>query len=153
MIKSSVRIASVADLEDIVCLERGFSIVERYSEELLNASFQQVNTTNFVIEVDGKVVGYLMSTCVLDEAELLKIIIKKEYRGLGLASILMRYYIDTMLRSGVKKIFLEVRKDNVSAKALYLKFDFKKVHERLKYYDDGVDAEIYWYNANVEDEL
>jgi len=53
----------------------------------------------------------------------------------------------------VKSVFLEVRKSNLSAINLYKKENFVKIYERLKYYSDGEDAEVYRLNFDEKNKL
>ena len=47
---------------------------------------------------------------------------------------------DAAEKSGVKKVFLEVRVSNAAAMSLYLKNGFKGVYARTRYYPDGEDC-------------
>ena len=80
----------------------------------------------------------------LDSADLLDIAVLPEKRGEGRASSLMEFMIDDLKNKGVTQIFLEVRKSNESAIALYKKFGFEKISERKNYYSEPKeDALIY----------
>lgn len=134
-------------IKDIARLEEGFDS-ERYSEELISKSLDSNETINLILECDGEYVAYLSAMIVLDECELLKIIVDKNYRRMGFGNKLIGALISRLKIDGFNKIFLEVRSDNIIAKNFYEKNGFEKITQRKKYYSDGVDADIYWLNLN-----
>ena len=66
------------------------------------------------------------------EYEILNIAVSKNARRQGVATALMRYWIDRLPES--KTIFLDVRASNTEALALYGKFAFEQVATRGGYY-------------------
>ena len=54
----------------------------------------------------------------------------------------MQTIMDECENLELKKLFLEVRESNEVAINLYIKFGFKKISKRTKYYDDGETAVI-----------
>jgi len=52
----------------------------------------------------------------------------------------MSYLIEKCEKLNLKKIFLEVSQDNVTAERFYSSFDFSTVGRRKNYYQDGSDA-------------
>ena len=87
------------------------------------------------------------ATIIIDECNLLKIIVDNNYKKSGIGSQLLKCLISKCVECDTKKIYLEVRKDNLIAKSFYEKHGFQKESERIGYYD-GVDAEIFWYYIN-----
>ncbi|MCL2261001.1 MAG: ribosomal protein S18-alanine N-acetyltransferase [Fibromonadales bacterium] len=79
---------------------------------------------------------------VLDECELLYIAVDQAERGKGFAKMLMEYCHRELAALGAKSFFLEVRKSNAVAIALYKKLGYAQIAERKKYYMDGEDAMI-----------
>ena len=72
----------------------------------------------------------------LDEAELLRICVSPEHRREGLASVLLDLALKNLATIGVTSVFLEVRKTNGPAIALYKKHGFCTISERKNYYGD-----------------
>lgn len=142
----------IDNLNDIVELEKGFD-KERYTENTIENALCSNNYINLILKYDGNVAGYLSASKCLDECELLKIIISKEYRRMGLGKRLFDGLLNILHEDNCKKIFLEVRADNNIAKCFYEKLNFEKINQRKKYYSDGVDADIYWLNIDVENLL
>lgn len=137
--------ATSSDVDIILSLESQYKF-EQYSKNNILTSLNDENTITLLAYVSGVCVGYLSALIVLDECNLLKIIVAKDYRKKGYAQVLMQELIKVLKEKCVSKIFLEVRKDNVSAKSLYEKTGFIKNGERKNYYSNNVDAELYWYN-------
>ncbi|MFC7049747.1 ribosomal protein S18-alanine N-acetyltransferase [Emcibacter nanhaiensis] len=79
--------------------------------------------------------GFLLVRQVVDEAEILTITVRPDYRRQGLAGRLLGQ-LKAMLRDGGKteKLFLEVREDNKAARALYTRQGFEKIGLRENYY-------------------
>ena len=146
MIDYCIREAEISDIEAIVRLENQYGD-EVYSSNLIESTFDYDYYHTYVILVDNKVIGYISATIILDECNLLKIIIDKEYRKNGFGRELLGFLVDRCKSLSVNRIFLEVRKDNDVAKMFYENFGFRKESERPGYYD-GVDAEIFWYYIN-----
>ncbi|MGH1350700.1 MAG: ribosomal protein S18-alanine N-acetyltransferase [Methyloligellaceae bacterium] len=84
--------------------------------------------------------GFLILRIVIDEAEILTIGVAADYQGRGVASLLCKDLLDTATKDGVKKIFLEVRADNVKALSLYEKQGFDLVATREGYYKNHKEA-------------
>lgn len=83
-----------------------------------------------------RLMGYLISTHIAGESELLRIGVAPEYRGLGNGSLLMRSFVQECEEGDCPEAFLEVRASNASAIRLYEKFGFTVVGKRKNYYYD-----------------
>jgi ribosomal-protein-alanine N-acetyltransferase len=84
----------------------------------------------------GQVAGYILWRYAADEAEILSIGILPDYRGRGLASLLMSAVLAQAAGDDIREFFLEVRADNRAAIGLYLKCGFAQVGRRKDYYGD-----------------
>ena len=93
-----------------------------------------------VVKDNSKIVGYLDYWITFDSSTIFKIIIKKEYRAQGLASLLFQKMIDDLKENEVLFSTLEVRTSNENAIKLYNKFGYEKITIKEKYYKDGEDA-------------
>ena len=80
------------------------------------------------------VAGYIVFSSVFDEGELLHIGVSKEFQKKGLAGRMLSFMNDFGDTNKIKKWFLEVRRSNDPAVALYKKFGFKTVGTRKNYY-------------------
>ena len=98
-----------------------------------------------MLKVDQDIVGYISASIIFDECNLIKIVVDSNHRSKGYGKLLVDYLIKYCLSHQVKKIYLEVRADNFVAQKLYNKMGFRKESVRKSYYDNSVDALIYWY--------
>ncbi|MGG6550280.1 UNVERIFIED_CONTAM: ribosomal protein S18-alanine N-acetyltransferase, partial [Prevotella sp. 15_C9] len=68
--------------------------------------------------------------------DLLRIAVREDVRGRGVATQLMQYMVYDLKKNGHESIMLEVRESNEKAIALYEKFDFDEISRRKDYYRD-----------------
>ena len=131
-------------IEEISLLERE-SFSSFYSDSVLLSTLKAPSFFGLA-SVDNKVLGYVFSTGGLDEANIDRIAVKKEYRNQKIATKLLIELENRLKDKGVKKVLLEVRRSNAVAIKLYLSLGYKKIYERKNYYENGEDALIYIKN-------
>ena len=120
-------VAQIAELEK-VCFSDPWSI-NSITYELTNP------LSNWFVAVEGdKVVGYIGSQAVMDEADIMNVAVSPEYRRQGIAQGLIDTLIKALQEKGVVCLFLEVRASNESAINLYDKNGFLQVGRRKNYY-------------------
>lgn len=107
--------------------------------EELNSEF-----SHFFVARDesDKIVGFAGLKIVLDEADIMNIVVKKDSRNKGIGSLLLEHLISFAKSKNIKTITLEVNEKNTSAIALYKKFGFEKIYIREHYYNNSYDAII-----------
>ncbi len=88
----------------------------------------------WVAEDGDALLGYAVSSQVLDEAELLTIGILPAYQRRGYGRELLRQVLTKAHAAGAQKMFLEVRSGNHPAHALYLREGFAEIGRRRGYY-------------------
>lgn len=91
---------------------------------------------------DNTIVGFAGLKTILDEADIMNIVVKKDFRHNGIGSILLENLINYSKNMNMKTITLEVNENNLSAIRLYDKFSFDKLGIRKKYYNGESDAII-----------
>lgn len=95
-----------------------------------------------VAENEKEIVGYVLFNQILDEAEIYKIVVSKEFRKKQIAFKIVEFLLNELKKNNVKKIFLEVRKSNIPAISLYKKCGFIDIREIVDYYtnpkEDGI---------------
>lgn len=136
----SVREMQIADLDKVVELEDK-SFHEPWSaESLMKELLEKQFSFCYVLEKEGKVIGYVIYHRIHDEADLIKIAIAPHLRKRGLGEILLNRSLQE-IKKGVEMVYLEVRRSNLAAQNLYLKKDFRIDGQRKNYYaHDGEDA-------------
>lgn len=101
------------------------------------------NHRSYVLCKGNRVVGFLIFSQVVDEAELLNIAVKTSFQGEGLGACLLDYFIAEVSALAVS-LFLEVRVSNFPAIALYEGRGFRQVGERKAYYHGESGREDAW---------
>lgn len=118
------------DIEDINKLG---SILNDNFDKLFHIENLNNNEKIYVYKEDNKLVGFIHISINYEVADLLNIVVSKDYRNKGIATILMDYMI-TDLPKDVTRILLEVNEKNISAIKLYNKFSFEIINKRKNYY-------------------
>lgn len=90
--------------------------------------------SGWVLERDGKMIGYALLMMIMDEAHLLNLSVTKQLQKQGLGRFLLEHMLKVAKNHQAKSMFLEVRPSNVSAIALYEKLGFCEVALRRGYY-------------------
>lgn len=88
----------------------------------------------WVLEEDGKIVGYALTMMVLDEAHLLNLSVAKSHQKQGLGRYLLSHMIAVARHHNALNMFLEVRVSNKTAISLYENMGFCEMAIRRGYY-------------------
>ena len=91
----------------------------------------------FIKNTQSLILGFIGIKIILDEAELMNIVVKKDARNLGIGSFLLKKVIQEASNLKLKNIYLEVNELNISAINLYKKFNFTQIGLRKNYYGDN----------------
>ena len=84
--------------------------------------------------------SFLLGREINGEAEILTLAVSPNERRRGLASSLLKEFLTKMKQIKVRKIILEVNKNNKPALNLYQNFCFEKVGEREAYYKPNSES-------------
>ncbi len=128
-----IRRVEISDLGAITDLERLF-FLDYWKGNQVQDQIDNEKSINLCIENDSVIVGYVFAKSYLDFVEILRIGVSKDFREIGMASMLMRRTELISLDMKIKKILLEVREGNVAAINLYKKMDYKIDGTRKGYY-------------------
>ena len=104
-----------------------------------------LNNEGLSIFCKKNLMGYVLASIALDQADIIFFIIKKEFRRKKYGSMLFTKFAHNLKTKGVKNIFLEVRKNNIPALNFYFFIGFERVGYRKNYYKNKnrrVDAEV-----------
>lgn len=83
---------------------------------------------------DGRARGFSLCRSAGVEVELLLIAVDPAERGKGYGLMLMQTACQDAFRHGASELFLEVRENNIAARALYRRSGFVDVGRRSDYY-------------------
>ena len=98
-------------------------------------------TSHFICaKLENKIVGFAGIKIIVDEADIMNIAVKEDYRRQGIATLLLNHILSLCKQKSLKAINLEVNEENFSAISLYQKFGFKECGRRKQYYDNKYDA-------------
>ena len=129
------------DIDRVLKIEQA-SFSQPYTRELFEEELHLDLAHPCVMRVGDAMVGFMDYWIIKDEMHLITIAVDPSYRRLGLATKFLNYLIEQAGKKQVKKIFLDVRKSNEAAIALYDKFEFSKIGIRKKYYSDNDEGAI-----------
>lgn len=101
----------------------------------------------------GRLAGYCVTHCVLDEAEIWTIAVRGDARGRGIGRMLLGDALQEARSRGARRIFLEVRAGNLPAETLYRTSGFSPVGIRRGYYrmKDGTRADALIMERSLTD--
>jgi len=86
-------------------------------------------------------VAMIVIWLIIDEAHVASIAVEHEFRRQGIARRLLAFALIDAYHAGMAKSFLEVRRGNKAAIAMYELFGYREVGVRRRYYqDNGEDA-------------
>lgn len=117
------------DLRKIVFLEKELEF-DKWSE---NSIFSEIDNDYFlVLKINDDIIGYIIAYKEYEDYYISKVVIAKEYRNKGFATILLNKFIEKINT----RITLEVRESNEIAINLYKKFNFNIVGIRRNMYQN-----------------
>ena len=134
---------TLADLDEVLAIERSV-----FGEPWARSHFEHeiVNSTiSFarVARLDDELAGYLVAWVVWDELHLGNIAVAPALQHRGVATALLNEMMAHAEARACRMATLEVRVSNQRAIALYVRFGFKPIAVRRRYYrDNGEDALI-----------
>ncbi len=129
----------IKDLQRILEIQK-----ESFSDNWTNKMFISESENKFsnfkICKTGGITAGFIIYRLIENEAEILNIVVAKDFRGRNLGKNLLLYAIDDLKKKNAQSIFLEVNEKNSVAINLYTANNFKKYGMRPKYYglDDAV---------------
>lgn len=92
---------------------------------------------------NAEVIGFVSARALFEEAEIFDLCVRETERRRGVGRALVESLMKRLLAENVAQVFLEVRKSNHAAQALYEGLGFSRVFERARYYSDGEDAVLF----------
>ena len=85
---------------------------EAYSEKIILENIVNKSMLNYILYYGSDAVGYICCSYFSDDAELLKICVKKKYQHNGFGQKLLHKLIEKLKALKVENVFLEVRENN-----------------------------------------
>ena len=140
----SFRALTEADIPAIVAIE-ATAFYDAWNENMLRNELDNALTTYLVMESEGKIIGYAGFWLVAGEAQVTRVAVQEELRGLGLVTRLTVSMVNKAWELGAEAVTLEVRESNLAAQKAYLTCGFASEGIRPNYYEDNHEnAVIMW---------
>lgn len=121
------------DIPHVVQIER-LSFPTPWSETSFLNEIYKLRSLARVAIFDEVIAGYLCAEQVLDEGHILNLAVHPDFRGMGVAKVLVKQVMEEMRQKGCRVLYLEVRSSNAIAKRLYERFGFRVIGTRKRYY-------------------
>ncbi len=128
-----------ADLPQLLAIEKSVHI-SPWNEETFKICFQS-GYVGWVLEADGKIVGFIIVSQAREECHILNVCIAHAYQHQGYGFKLMHKALNHARDHEVTIAYLEVRRSNTRAITLYRKMGFHYIGERKEYYPSPQGAE------------
>lgn len=138
----ALRPARPGDLAALVALEQATFAYDRMSPRQFRRHLASANALMLVAEAAGELLGsgLLFLRRHSDTARLYSLATAAAARGRGVGRTLLRAIEAQAIARGIRRIRLEVRRDNAAAVALYEGHGYRRIAALDAYYDDGADA-------------
>ncbi len=141
----------IQDLPELIKVESACQVTP-WPEEVFKKCLE-AGGTGWMIESEGHMIGFILILFQVDEVHILNFGVDPRYQRRGFGRQLLTHALRNIGKQGAKFVYLEVRRSNHSAIALYEKVGFNKVGERKDYYaslDQREDALVFAKHVMAE---
>lgn len=111
-----------------------------WNYNILKTELENPNSKYIVSKINNDIVGFAGFIMLYDEADISNIVVNKNYRHMGIGSIMLKELIDLAKSLDMNALNLEVNSSNIFAINLYKNFSFSQCGLRKKYYNNSEDA-------------
>ena len=126
---------TAAHLDRVEVLERECFPEDPWSRRLFEEVLAgDTSSALAALAEDGKLLGYLVFSVVLDEGNIDNIAVWRQARRQGIAAALMETLHHFARQWGTASLTLEVRPSNTGAVSLYKKLGYQEIGRRRNYY-------------------
>ena len=121
-----------ADLPQLLAIEQSTQGAP-WNEETFKSCFDQA-FEGWVLMNGDRIIGYIVLGMKADECHILNLCVAREYQRKGFGQKLLEHglYEARLRKTGIA--YLEVRRSNSRAIALYTRYQFRMIGERRDYY-------------------
>jgi len=139
MCEVTIRRSSAEDTESIVYIEKTCFAEPRSAKTVLYG-IEAGGCFSWTAIKDGKTVGYLAASLVIDEYCIERVAVLPEAQSCGIGTALLKAAMAEGYAMGAEMMYLEVREKNAHAIAMYTAAGFENVGFRKNYYGVGEHA-------------
>jgi ribosomal-protein-alanine N-acetyltransferase len=142
MVEIRFRPMVLADVEQVHALDQASFTLPWPERSFRYEVTQNSNAILWVAEMTAddrspQIAGMIVIWLVVDEAHIGTIAVHPDYRQHGIGRILLARGLLESQGRGARRAYLEVRRSNLAAQALYRQFGFLEVGVRPRYYQDN----------------
>ncbi len=134
-----IRRMQMEDIAEVLEIQNSLGFQD-WSEQSFRSEVSNTDYSIPLIFKNDRILGYMVTRIVADEAELCSIAVRKENEGKGVAHRLLATCDSILDARSIRQMFLEVRISNSRAIQFYHRNGFQDMGLRKKYYQDGEDA-------------
>jgi ribosomal-protein-alanine N-acetyltransferase len=128
-----------SDIAQILVIEKSVH-VSPWTDDTFKMCFN-AGYFGWAVEQEGKVIGFIVISLNKDECHVLNLCVAIENQHQGWGRKMLNHALNHAKQHGVGIAYLEVRRSNSRAIALYRKMNFHLVGERKNYYPTVVGNE------------
>jgi [ribosomal protein S18]-alanine N-acetyltransferase len=152
-----IRAATSADLADLMALALESETAAHWSEAQYRQILLPAPRRIILVAIDqssgedreaqADLLAFVVSRVVEPDWEIENLVVRASSQRRGIATQLLNHIRKSARSENAMRLFLEVRRSSLAARALYEKFGFKNCGYRRRYYSDPVDdAVLYQLN-------
>jgi len=131
----SLRILQKSDLPQVLTIENAVHITPWTKETF--AVCLESPCVGVVLEIEARVIGFALASVRIGECHILNIGVLHAHQRQGYGEMLLKELLVKAKEQGAGIAYLEVRRTNTRAIALYQKLQFQQIGERKNYYPSG----------------
>lgn len=130
------------------CTIKDAPCVAKIEKECFSTPFKEEDIISYlkspiwhflVAKCEGEVVGYVSFTIIIDECQIVNVATSQGRRKMGVGKSLIEELLRYAKKSGVSKVYLEVRESNLPAISLYEKYGFEIVGVSKNHYSQPTE--------------
>jgi len=121
-----------ADIHEALVIEQQVHVAP-WSLETFKTCFES-GYLGWALEMDGRVAGFVIVSLRAEECHILNLCVARTHQHQGWGRKLLEEALGHATQKGAAIVYLEVRRTNSAAIALYRKMKFLEVGERKDYY-------------------
>lgn len=121
-----------SDVSQVLAIEQAVHVTP-WTKEVFDTCFEQ-DYQGWVLVLDKHILGFIIVSTYTDECHILNLGVSSQYQRQGLGRKLLEHVLEEAKSKGAMVAYLEVRRSNTRAIALYKKTHFQQIGERKDYY-------------------
>ena len=131
-----IRRFTPTDYEKVIEIEK--EAFNEFNPLLFMMAYDSSSDGFLIAENNGCVIGFIVGiVSASDEVRILSLAVSPTYQNRGIATALLKKFIEIYRAKGILSIKLEVRASNLRAQKLYMSLGFNTVKIIPSYYTDG----------------